>query len=86
MNINNLEDLRAAGGVELHYLPFRGHTKILVEASPLDCIWGAGLAYNDPRLNRPPQWPSLNLLGFVLMRLRAEWAAGLFTNIEALRL
>ena len=49
--------------------------KILVEASPLDCIWGAGLAYNDPRLNQPAQWPGLNLLGFVLMRLRAELAA-----------
>ena len=49
-------------------------TKILVEASPLDCIWGAGLAHNDPRLNQPEQWPGLNLLGFVLMRLRAELA------------
>lgn len=48
--------------------------KILVEASPLDDIWGAGLAHHDPRLTRPEQWPGQNLLGFILMRLRSEWA------------
>ena len=50
-------------------------TKILVEASPVDNLWGAGLAHNDPRLPQPDQWPGLNRLGFVLMRLRSEWAA-----------
>jgi len=50
-----------------------------VEASPLDRIWGIGLAAGDERAASPQTWPGLNLLGFALMevrhRLRAETAA-----------
>ncbi|MFH9474775.1 NADAR family protein [Streptomyces anulatus] len=53
--------------------------RVLVEASPLDRIWGIGLAADDERVERPQQWRGLNLLGFALMeareRLRAD-AAG----------
>jgi ribA/ribD-fused uncharacterized protein len=45
--------------------------KVLVEASPVDAIWGIGLAHDDPRASDPAQWPGLNLLGFALMRVRA---------------
>ncbi len=46
--------------------------RILIEASPLDAIWGIGLAADDPRAQHPSQWPGLNLLGFVLMQVRRE--------------
>ncbi|MEE1793827.1 NADAR family protein [Streptomyces sp. BE308] len=53
--------------------------RVLVEASPVDRIWGIGLAADDERAERPQQWRGLNLLGFALMeartRLRADTAA-----------
>jgi ribA/ribD-fused uncharacterized protein len=54
-------------------------SRVLVEASPLDRVWGIGLAAEDERAGSPEGWPGLNLLGFALMevrhRLRAEQAA-----------
>ena len=44
--------------------------RILVEASPVDAIWGIGLAATDPRATQPAQWAGLNLLGFALMAAR----------------
>ncbi|WP_374565721.1 NADAR family protein [Ideonella sp.] len=49
--------------------------KVLVEASPVDAIWGIGLAADDERANNPSQWRGLNLLGFALMQVRAELLA-----------
>lgn len=48
--------------------------KVLVEASPMDSIWGIGLAGDDPAAERPQEWPGLNLLGFALMRARSTVA------------
>jgi ribA/ribD-fused uncharacterized protein len=45
--------------------------RVLVEASPLDRIWGIGLAANDARAADPEQWLGLNLLGEALMEARA---------------
>lgn len=46
--------------------------KVPVEASPVDRIWGIGLAANDPRAVEPSAWLGLNLLGFALMQARAK--------------
>jgi ribA/ribD-fused uncharacterized protein len=43
---------------------------VLVEASPVDAIWGIGLAAADPRAADPRSWRGANLLGFALMRAR----------------
>lgn len=45
-------------------------SRILVEASPVDRIWGIGLAQDDPRVSNPNLWRGLNLLGFALMSVR----------------
>lgn len=45
--------------------------RVLVEASPVDRIWGIGLSGDDPAVTDPGQWRGLNLLGFALMQVRA---------------
>jgi ribA/ribD-fused uncharacterized protein len=55
----------------LAYL-FTSQKRILVEASPVDKIWGIGLAADDPQASNPEQWQGLNLLGFALMEARAR--------------
>lgn len=44
--------------------------RILVEASPVDKIWGVGLARDDDKIHNPLNWQGLNLLGFALMQVR----------------
>ncbi|MDR0672193.1 MAG: NADAR family protein [Zoogloeaceae bacterium] len=46
--------------------------RILVEASPVDRIWGIGLAQEDKKANNPNLWRGLNLLGFALMQVRHD--------------
>ena len=44
--------------------------RILVEASPVDNIWGIGLAQDAKQVEDPSTWQGLNLLGFALMEVR----------------
>ena len=44
--------------------------RVLVEASPVDKIWGVGLAQDDPMIEKPSKWNGENLLGFALMSVR----------------
>ena len=44
--------------------------KVLVEASPRDCIWGIGLGRDNPKVRVPSEWRGRNLLGFALMTVR----------------
>lgn len=49
--------------------------RVLVEASPLDRVWGIGLAADDERAADPDRWRGLNLLGFALMEARQRLSA-----------
>ena len=51
---------------------YLGKTKqrVLVEASPVDIIWGIGLAKDHRDVENVYAWRGLNLLGFALMETR----------------
>jgi ribA/ribD-fused uncharacterized protein len=49
--------------------------RVLVEASPVDQIWGIGLTRDDLTAADPGQWRGLNLLGFALMHVRNTLAS-----------
>lgn len=44
--------------------------RVLVEASPVDRVWGIGLAADDEAAAHPERWRGPNLLGFALMEAR----------------
>lgn len=46
--------------------------RVLVEASPVDPIWGIGMATDHKDVSNPEKWKGLNLLGFALMEVRDE--------------
>ncbi|MER6438786.1 NADAR family protein [Streptomyces sp. NPDC001185] len=48
--------------------------RVLVEASPMDRVWGIGLAADDERASDPRRWRGTNLLGFALMAARERLA------------
>jgi ribA/ribD-fused uncharacterized protein len=50
--------------------------KLIVEASPVDPIWGIGLAKDDPAAVKPREWRGENLLGFALMEVRERLRSG----------
>lgn len=60
---------RFAPGPEREYLRATGD-RVLVEASPVDRVWGVGLGEDDPRHASPAQWQGQNLLGLALMEVR----------------
>lgn len=50
--------------------------RVLVEASPVDRVWGIGLAADDVAAGDPERWRGPNLLGFALMAARGVLREG----------
>jgi ribA/ribD-fused uncharacterized protein len=50
--------------------------RVLVEASPVDRIWGIGLTADDEAATDPERWRGPNLLGFALMEARRRLRDG----------
>ncbi|MFD5855292.1 NADAR family protein [Streptomyces chartreusis] len=50
--------------------------RVLVEASPVDRVWGIGLAARDEGAHDPERWRGPNLLGFALMKARERLRLG----------
>lgn len=46
--------------------------RYIVEASPVDAIWGIGIAPDDPRRFNRAKWRGQNLLGKILTQLRED--------------
>ena len=44
--------------------------RILVEASPVDTVWGIGIPADHSQINNPLSWRGENLLGYALMEVR----------------
>ena len=51
---------------------FTTGNRILVEASPMDRIWGIGMGKNNPDAENPLKWRGRNLLGFALTEVRTQ--------------
>jgi ribA/ribD-fused uncharacterized protein len=47
-------------------------SRVLVEASPRDTIWGIGMSAENPASRDPALWRGENLLGFALMEVREK--------------
>jgi ribA/ribD-fused uncharacterized protein len=56
--------------------------RILVEASPVDNIWGIGLAKDAAGIENPSTWKGLNLLGFALMEARRKLLLEKYSQID----
>lgn len=46
--------------------------RVIVEASPVDPVWGIGMAVTDAGVEQPGNWKGENLLGFALMEVRDQ--------------
>ncbi|WP_298900514.1 NADAR family protein [uncultured Psychroserpens sp.] len=57
---------------ELKNFLIKTRKRILVEASPIDKIWGIGLSSNHNDTQNPNLWRGENLLGFALMEVRDQ--------------
>jgi ribA/ribD-fused uncharacterized protein len=55
---------------EMREYLLRTGSRVLVEASPRDRIWGIGMGAKNENAENPAAWRGLNLLGFALMEAR----------------
>ena len=58
--------------------------KILVEASPMDTIWGIGFGKENEKVKNVAMWRGQNLLGFALMEVRDE-IRKVYQNVHLLK-
>lgn len=66
--------LKFGQNMELKNFLLTTGNRVLVEASPVDAIWGIGLAADHKDACNPNLWRGLNLLGFALMEVRFRLA------------
>lgn len=64
--------LKFSQNEELKSFLLQTKNKVLVEASPVDTVWGIGLTAEDRKAGNPEEWRGENLLGFALMEVRDE--------------
>lgn len=57
---------------ELKKFLIQTNDRILVEASPVDNIWGIGIAADNENVMNPNLWKGHNLLGYALMEVRDQ--------------
>jgi len=57
---------------ELKKFLIQTNDRILVEASPVDNIWGIGMAADNENVMNPNLWKGHNLLGYALMEVRDQ--------------
>lgn len=64
--------LKFEAGEKIRQKLFETEDRILVEASPIDNIWGVGLHEDDDRILDESNWTGENRLGKVLMDVRSK--------------
>lgn len=64
--------LKFSQNEELKQFLIQTKNKVLVEASPVDPVWGIGLSEDSTNAQNPNEWRGENLLGFALMEVRDE--------------
>ena len=47
-------------------------SRVIIEASPYDAVWGVGMSKDDKNIENPHLWRGENLLGFALMVVRDQ--------------
>jgi len=65
-------NLKFSQNEELKAKLFESKGKYIVEASPVDAIWGIGMAPDDQRRFNRTEWRGQNLLGKILTQLRED--------------
>ena len=75
--VNNCRDIVRRGNIakfsqnpELLNFLMSTDNRILVEASPMDRIWGIGMGEGNPDAQCPDKWRGTNFLGFILTEVR----------------
>lgn len=68
----NANYFKFSQNIEMRNFLLSTRNKILVEASPLDTIWGIGLSETNGKIMDPTKWRGQNLLGFALMEVRDD--------------
>lgn len=59
-----------AAHLDMREFLLRTGSRVLVEASPRDRVWGIGMSAQNENAENPAAWRGLNLLGFALMEAR----------------